>query len=78
MNGMINYIFENLNNSERNMKTLRKVVASHNRSIGLLGWSTVITAGVLWIQDREIKHLRGEIKALKNDIRETKRTMEGD
>ncbi len=78
MNGMVNYIFESLSKSERNMKALRKAVIANNRSIGLLGWSAVMTAGVLWIQDREIRHLRGEIKALKNDIRETKRTMEGD
>lgn len=78
MNGMVNYIFESLSKSERNMKALRKAVIANNRSIGLLGWSAVMTAGVLWIQDREIRYLRGEIKALKNDIRETKRTMEGD
>lgn len=78
MNGMVNYIFESLSDSERNMKALCKVVKNHNSSIGLLGWATVMTAGILWIQNREIRHLRSEIKTLKNDIKETKRIMEGD
>lgn len=78
MNGMVNYIFESLSTSDEAIKTMYKVIKSHNRSIGILGWSTLLTAGVLWIQDREIRYLRKEIKGLKEDIKETKRNMEGD
>ncbi len=78
MNGMVNYIFESMSNSDKALKTMCKVMKSHNRSIGMLGWSTLLTAGILWIQDREIRYLRKEIKGLKEDIKETKRNMEGD
>lgn len=77
MPDMIRYIFNSLNDTETTLRVISKSLrkqASFNRSVAFFGMTMTLH---LIVQEMEIRSINHDLKSLKKEIKERKKT-EGD
>lgn len=77
MPDMIRYIFNSLNDTETTLRVISKSLrkqASFNRSVAFFGMTMTLH---LIVQEMEIRSINRDLKSLKKEIKERKKT-EGD